>query len=86
MNQITVRGIPPEVEKAIIEESKRRSFSLNKAIVSLLKKAAGIHEEPKERQVYHDLDELFGTWSKEDSERFELSIKDQEQIDEEVWK
>lgn len=86
MNQITVRGISHEVEKAIREESQRKSLSLNKAIVSLLKKGAGLQEQKEKRCVYHDLDSLFGRWSQQEADEFARNIKDQEQIDEEVWK
>ena len=40
MKQITVRGIPPEVEKIIKKEAQRKGLSLNKAFVSVLEKTA----------------------------------------------
>ena len=87
MDQITVRGIPPEIEKAIRNESKRKNISLNKTIVSLLKKAVGgrIKKASKEI-VYHDIDHLSGAWSRDEAQQFERNLKDQRQIDEDVWK
>lgn len=87
MYQITVRGIPPEIEKAIRNESKRKNISLNKTIVSLLKKAVGGRVKKSSKEiVYHDLDHLSGAWSKEKAQQFERNLEDQRQIDKDVWK
>lgn len=73
--------------KGIRKESKRNNISLNKAIVSLLERAVGRQKKKAAKEVlYHDLDHLSGAWYKEEAQQFERYLKDQYQIDEEVWK
>jgi len=87
MNQITIRGIPSDIEKAIRNESKRKGLSLNKVIISLLEKTVSIQKKRVAKKVsYHDLDHLSGVWSKAEAEEFEKNLRDQRQIDEDVWK
>lgn len=87
MSQITIRDLPPEVEKTIRKESKRKGVSLNKVVVSLLERTIGVQKKGAEgKKIYHDLDRLSGTWSKKEAEKFENNLRSQRQIDEEVWK
>jgi len=86
MKQITIRGIPPEVEKAIRNESKRKKLSLNKAIIHLLEKTIAVQKKRvAKRASYHDLDHLSGVWSRAEAKEFERNLRDQRQIDEDIW-
>lgn len=87
MKQITIRGIPPHVEKAVKKEAERRKTSLNKAIVSILEKAAGASETGKKKQMlYHDLDHLAGLWAREEAAEFDKALDAQRKIDAGLWK
>lgn len=86
MKQITIRSLPPDVERAIRQESKRKNLSLNKTIVGMLKRAVGAAEPAKERFLYHDLDELSGAWSVAEADEFDDYVAEQRQIDEDLWK
>ena len=87
MKQITIRGIPGEVEKVGKKEAERKGMSLNKAFISLLEKAAGIKKEAKKKKsLYHDLDHLCGIWTKEEAKAFERNLELQREIDEDLWK
>ncbi len=86
MKQITVRNLPPQVEKAIREESRRRKMSINKTVAEMLRRAAGAGEEKPGGTLYHDLDELSGVWSPKEAEEFAESLARQRQIDEELWR
>jgi hypothetical protein len=87
MKQITIRGIPSEVEKAIRNESKRKGLSLNKVIISFLERTIGIQKKKAAKPLsYHDLDNLAGAWSKTEADEFERNLKDQRQIDEDIWR
>ena len=87
MKQITVRGIPNKIESIIKKEAKIKGLSLNRAIISLLEKAAGKKgKEKKNRILYHDLDNLSGLWTKEEAETFEINLNLQRKIDENLWK
>ena len=85
MNAITVRNLPPAVAKAVKERARRENLSLNKAIVSLLEEATGAGKG-KKRVVHHDLDKFFGTWTKEEADAFDEALREQRQIDPEMWR
>lgn len=87
MKQITIRGIPDEVGKVIKKEAVRRKTSLNKALVSLLEKAAGTATpEMKGPVLYHDLDHFAGLWAREEAAAFDRALDAQRTIDEGLWK
>ena len=81
---ITVRNLPPSVSKAVREKARKDRLSLNKAIVRLLEEAVGGRE--KERALHHDLDRFFGGWSKGDADTFDSALREQREIDPEMWK
>ena len=85
MNAITVRNLPPAVAKAVQERARKEKLSLNKAIIRLLEEATGAGKS-KKRVVHHDLDRFFGTWTKEEADAFDEALREQRQIDPEMWK
>lgn len=85
MNPITVRNLPPAVAKAVKEKARKEKLSLNKAIVRLLEEATGV-DRGKERVIHHDLDHLAGTWSEREYEEFMSALREQRQIDPEMWR
>lgn len=87
MKQITLRGIPVEIEKMIKREAERKGMSLNKAFVSILEKATGTKgKEQKRKSLHHDLDHLCGIWTKREAEEFTKTVEFQRRIDEGLWK
>ena len=84
MNAITVRNLPPAVAKAVREKARKEKLSLNKAIVKLLEEATGVGSG-KRRAVRHDLDRFFGTWTGEEAAAFDQALREQRQIDPEMW-
>jgi DNA-binding ferritin-like protein (Dps family) len=85
VNAITVRNLPPAVAKAVKERARKEKLSLNKAIIRLLEEATGAGKG-KRRVVHHDLDRFFGTWTKEEADAFDEALREQRQIDPEMWK
>lgn len=85
MKQMTIRGIPEEVEKKVKAEAQRKGVSLNKAFLSLLERSAGISRKER-KKVHHDLDHLFGKWTKEEAEAFNKGLQFQRRVDEDLWK
>ena len=85
MNAITVRNLPPAVAKAVKEKARKEKLSLNKAIVRLLEEATGA-EKGKKKVIHHDLDHLAGTWSEAEYQEFMAALREQRQIDPEMWK
>ena len=87
MKQITLRGIPVEIERMIKKEAERKGLSLNKAFISLVEKATGTKEKMQKRKsMHHDLDHLCGIWTKRDAEEFNQNLEYQRTIDEGLWK
>lgn len=87
MKQITLRSIPDEIEVMVKKEAKAKGLSLNKAFITLLEKATGVKtKDKKKKAVYHDLDNLFGVWSKNDAIAFNNSLQLQRKVDEKLWK
>ena len=87
MKQITLRGIPVEIERMIRKEAERKGLSLNKAFISLVEKATGTKEKMQKRKsMHHDLDHLCGIWTKRDAEEFTKNVEFQRTIDEGLWK
>ena len=86
MKAITVRNLPPEVARAIREKAKKEKISLNRAVISLLEEATGQTAAPRKEVLHHDLDEFFGCWSKEEADEFDEALREQRQIDPEMWK
>jgi hypothetical protein len=88
LKQITLRGIPVEVERIIKREAERKGLSLNKAFISLLEKTIGTRQKAQTRKSvpHHDLDHLCGIWTKREAEEFIKNVEFQRTIDEDLWK
>jgi hypothetical protein len=81
MQQITIRGLAPEIEQEIRRIAKGSRKSVNQVVKDI------IHKEFKKLQSpASSLKKLAGGWSRGDAAEFELSIKSCEQIDEDMWK
>ncbi len=87
MKQITLRGVPIDIERMIKREAEKKGLSLNKAFLSLLEKATGTKERVQKRKSFHhDLDHLCGIWTKKEAEEFTKNVEFQRTIDEDLWK
>jgi len=87
LKQITLRGIPVDIEKMIKREAERKGLSLNKAFISLLEKTTGTKEKAQKRKsLHHDLDHLCGVWTRREAEEFTKNVELQRAVDEDLWK
>ncbi|MDD5673588.1 MAG: hypothetical protein PHC61_05470 [Chitinivibrionales bacterium] len=84
MTALTLRQIPTPVEKAIREKAAREHLSLNKAVVGMLEESVSGKQKATSRR-YHDLDWLFGSWNKKQSEDFNKHLAVTRKIDSELW-
>ena len=82
--QLTLRGLPPRLERSLRDLARREGLSLNKAALRLLEKGAGLGERHDDR-IGHSFDHLIGTWSKEEGEAFLESVHSCDQGDPELW-
>lgn len=85
MRAITLRNLPPELEKLIEEEAAESGLSLNRTVIRLLEKGAGQPTGKPRRRVYHDLDHLAGSWSDEQKAEFDRALAEQRRVDPELW-
>ena len=84
-DQLTIRAIGSRLRTALEQEAARRGQSLNKTVLALLAERLGLADS--ERPVEHDdLDELAGTWSKSEANRFEEALHAQRQVDAKLWR
>jgi hypothetical protein len=87
MSQLTVRGFDEDLEREIRRLADHEDISLNKALIRLLRRGAGLDEDGSSRdRVGTSLDHLAGTWSDEQAREFEGIQRDFEGIDPELWK
>lgn len=81
MQQITIRGIDPEIEQEIRRSAKENQKSINQIVKEI------IHKEFKRPEpAAASLKELSGGWTRTEAAEFDASIKSCEQIDKEMWK
>jgi plasmid stability protein len=78
--QYTIRNIPPEVDQALKARAKQLGKSVNQLALEVLTQSLG--QETRHRNLRN----MPGSWTKQDAARFDESLADQRQIDEELWK
>jgi plasmid stability protein len=72
MSQITLRDLPPHLEKQIRLLAKENRRSINKTIIELLSASLGVEpHSAKER----DLSDLAGRWGEEEAKEFDENTK-----------
>jgi hypothetical protein len=86
MKAITIRNIPPELARAIRRKTQESGLSFNKAVIALLEERHGQNQKTAKGVTHHDLDDLAGTWSREEAAQFDKALRAQRQVDEELWK
>lgn len=87
MTQLTIRNFPEALEARIRELASERGWSLNKAVIFLLKKGAGLEETSQARVVGDRLKEFEGSWTEQEARGFERRTREVlETIEPELWK
>ena len=76
---ISLRNLPPEIQTAIEETSRRESISLNRATIRLLEASL---RKPTQN---NDFDEFCGTWSKAEADQFDSALRQMRQVDPADW-
>lgn len=76
---ISLRNLPPEVERAIQDTCRREGVSRNRAAIRLLEAAI---QKP---QLNTDFDEFCGTWAAAEAEEFDAALSAIRRIDPADW-
>lgn len=85
MKTLTIRGIDPDLDRAIKARASQNNLSANQWVLQALKKVTGTGKEPVFKK-HHDLDALAGGWTSEETAVFRKNTKVFERIDEDLWK
>ena len=87
MNQLTIRGFDDELARRIRQLASREGISLNRAVLKLLRRGAGLGERKGGSDtVGSSLDHLIGTWTHEEAVEMERALEDLSYVDEAMWK
>ena len=87
MNQLTIRGFDDELAKRIRELARREGISLNRAVLKLLRRGAGLGDGNRNADMVGDsLDHLIGTWTREEAAEMERALEDLSHVDEAKWR
>jgi hypothetical protein len=76
---ISLRNLPPDIEEAIVETSRREGISLNKATLRLLEKSL---QRPK---VNSDFEEFSGSWKPEEADAFDAALAGMRRVEPADW-
>lgn len=78
--QYTLRQVPKSVDQALRRKAHQEKKSINTVALEALKKGIG---EGAQEEVYHDLDDLVGSW--EEDEQTTKALELQRKIDKDMW-
>jgi hypothetical protein len=85
LKTLSLRGIDEELAENLKKAAKQSGGSINKTVLDILRKSLGLGSKKREK-VFHDLDDLAGTWSDDDWQQFKKATKHFEAIDKDLWK
>jgi hypothetical protein len=86
MKVITLRNLPPELARIIRRKAQAKGTSLTKVVAGLLEESVGIRSKKRGAAAHHDLDDLAGSWSKEEASVFDKALARQRPIDPDLWR
>ena len=84
MRAITLRNIPPAIQKAIRAKARQKKISVNRAVIEMLEERVGVSQQ--KRVVHHDLDRFIGSWTSREAQEFDKTLADMRKIDPGLWK
>jgi hypothetical protein len=85
LKTVTLRKIPPALNRVINDRMRTKKLSQNKAVIDLLEERGGFSASSKAPE-HHDLDDLAGIWSKQEADAFDKNLARQRSIDKDLWK
>ena len=79
--QYTLRNVPAIIDRMLRRKARERGASLNEVALDALARGAGVTDE----HVRHRrLSDLAGAW--ENDPQFDAALRDQDTLDERLWK
>ncbi len=86
MKVITLRSLPPELARRIRQRADEAGTSLARTVITLLEERLGLRSRPGREVLHNDLDELAGSWTSQEADRFDAVLADQRAIDADLWR
>lgn len=86
MKAVTIRGVDQELAEKLKRTAKTQGKSVNQLLLKLIKSSFGFSKEKKFSKEYNDLDDLFGNWTEDEFEAISGKVKQERQVDPEIWK
>jgi hypothetical protein len=85
-NILIVRELDDETVTWITQKAQQSGVSVEDIIKQLIYQGVEIERKgEQEEQVYHDLDQLAGTWDEEETAEFLSAIEDFGKINPDLW-
>ncbi len=87
MRQMTVRDIPDDIEAIVRSEAAVRGVSLNKALLTVLKRGAEQVSVPfvHQKRIKDRFTRFCGVWNDDDAANFDDATDKQRTIESELW-
>ena len=86
MKNMTIRGIDAPLDLALKKAAKAEANSVNQLVIEVLKERFGLAKTPRHTRHYHDLDDLFGSWTEDQYQTVEDAVEQQLHVDPELWR
>jgi hypothetical protein len=86
MRTITLRGVDNELSSALKQAAQRAETSINQFVLDRLRLDVGLKKKRQFTAIYHDLDDLFGSWSEDEYNSLSKRLKEQRTIDADLWR
>ena len=80
MKTITVRRLEPSLAKKLKQVANKEGKSVNQLVIDTIKQYLGMKKEKRFTVVYHDMDHIFGRWSKEEFEQIQGKIDSERKV------
>ena len=85
MKSLSLRGIHEDLSENLKKLSQKEGTSLNKTVLKLLDDSVGVRRK-RRFTIYHDLDDLAGTWGSNEEKEFKDKIQFFEMTNKDLWK
>ena len=79
--QYTLRNVPAVLDRMLRRKAREQGASLNEVALEALARGAGATDEPVR---FRKLRDLAGSW--QDDPQFDAALRDQDVVDEQIWR
>lgn len=86
MTNLSIRGLDAKALAALKVRAAREDASVNTLVVSLIEQALGHRRAKPLLRRHDDLDDLAGTWRKNEGADFERATAPFNEVDPQLWK